>query len=226
MIFDTTIEALNAKAKVSDACLVAFSGGKDSLAVLDLCCRTFKRVVAFHMYFVPGLACVEEQMNYARYRWGVPVLYYPHWVFLKCLRAGVFGNEGEAQQGIPEMKLHDIYTWIMADTGIGVIATGARRADSFWRRRYFYLTRHWGEMLYPLKEWMLSDVLAYNRLHDIPLPDSEGKANTGIDLTANSVLWLHDHHPEDFARLEAWFPYVRAVVYRRQFHNIPKPKGR
>lgn len=224
MILETTIEALAAKAKESDSCLVAYSGGKDSLAVMDLCCRTFKRVVAFHMYFVPGLKVIEDRMDYARQRWGVEVLYYPHWVFLRCLRSGFYGNESADQSAVPEMKLHDIYTWVMADTGISVIANGARKADSLWRRRYFYLTRSWGEMLYPLKEWMVSDVLAYLRLHNIPTPDSEGRSNNGIDLTTHSMLWLHDNYPEDFARLEQWFPYARAVVYRRKFHNIPISK--
>jgi phosphoadenosine phosphosulfate reductase len=221
-IWSDTLQVLRDKARVSDSCLVAFSGGKDSLCVLDLCRRTFKRVVCFHMYFIPGLKCMEDAMAQAKERWGVEVIYYPHWVLFKALAGGAYCNEGYYKQDMPDFSLHDIYTWAMQETGIPLLATGAKKADSLWRRRYFYLARKWEEegVFYPIKNWMQRDVLAYLSMRDIPVPDSDSNTASGIDLAATSILWLHDKHPEDFKKLCQWFPYAEAVVYRRKFYGI------
>lgn len=223
-LIDETLRVLRDKARVSDSCLVAFSGGKDSLVVLDLCRRTFKRVVCFHMYFIPGMKCMENAMAYAKERWQVEVLYYPHWVLFKALRCGAYCNEGYWKDDLPDFALHDIYLWAMKETGIPLIATGAKKADSLWRRRYFYLARSWEAewLFYPIKEWMKRDVLAYLSAHDIPIPDADNSTASGIDLATSSILWLHDKHPADFALMERWFPYVRACVKRREFYGIGK----
>jgi 3'-phosphoadenosine 5'-phosphosulfate sulfotransferase (PAPS reductase)/FAD synthetase len=225
-VWETTLKTLRDKAKVSDSCLVAFSGGKDSLAVLDLCRRTFKRVVCFHMYFIPGLKCMEAAMEAAKERFEVEVLYYPHWILFKALRGGVFCNEGLHKESMPDFSLHDIYLWAMKETGVPLLATGAKKADSLWRRRYFYLARNWEKegVFYPVKEWMKRDVLAYLSARKIPLPDSEAGTATGLDLTTSSLLWLHDRHPDDFKKLCQWFPYAEAVVWRRRFYGIGEAK--
>ena len=213
------MERLEEFSRKSDSCLVAYSGGKDSRAVTDLCCRSFKRVVLFHLYFVPGMACVEEYMDYARKQWGVEVLYYPARGFIKCLRSGIYCDEPDRYSNLPELKLHDLYTWVMRDTGIPIIANGARNSDGFWRKRFFYATATWSEMLYPLKDWLLRDVIAYLRLRKIPIPAQNRIDSGNIDLGTDSLLWLHDNHPEDFKKLLAWFPYAEAVVWRRTFYG-------
>lgn len=220
-----TLAVLSDQAKQYDKCLVAFSGGKDSLTLLDLCTRIFKTVVAFHMYFIPGLKVIEDQMEYARKRWGVEVLMYPHWLLIRCLRNGIFCNEDyKIADTLPEMSLLDTYTWVMQETGIPIMATGAKKADSMWRRRYFYLTRNWDGIFYPLKEWMKRDVLAYLAAHNIPIPDSEGKGANGIDLSESAVLWLHDKYREDYLRLLQWFPYAEAYLKRREFYGQEKSR--
>ena len=220
-VWDDTLQVLRDKARTSDSCLVAFSGGKDSLATLDLCSRAFKRVVCFHMYFVPGLKCMEDAMQEAKERWGVEVIYYPHWILFKCLKGGVFCNEGLHKEDMPDFALHDIYLWAMQETGIRCLATGAKKADGMWRRRYFYLARSWEKegVFYPVKGWMERDVLAYLSAKKIPVPTGDSRTASGVDLTANSLLWLHDHHPDDFKMLCEWFPYAESVVWRRKFYG-------
>lgn len=180
------------------------------------------------MYFVPGLKCVEDQMAEAKERWGVEVIYYPHWVLFKCLQGGVFCNEGLHKEDMPDFALHDIYLWAMQETGIRCLATGAKKADGMWRRRYFYLARSWEKegVFYPVKGWMERDVLAYLAAKKIPVPVGDSRTASGVDLTANSLLWLHDHHPEDFKKLCEWFPYAEAVVWRRKFYGDLKTPTR
>ena len=60
---ENTLAELQGRRLQSDACLVAFSGGKDSLVVMDMSLRSFSRVEAFFMYLVPGLESVELELE-------------------------------------------------------------------------------------------------------------------------------------------------------------------
>jgi 3'-phosphoadenosine 5'-phosphosulfate sulfotransferase (PAPS reductase)/FAD synthetase len=75
-------------------------------------------------------------------------------------------------------------------------------------------------MVYPVKKWMKADILAYLNANGIPIPKSDGSNASGVDLSSVAILWLHDNHPHDFERLCAWFPFARAVVYRRAYFGV------
>jgi 3'-phosphoadenosine 5'-phosphosulfate sulfotransferase (PAPS reductase)/FAD synthetase len=200
--------------------LVGFSGGKDSFAVLDLATRTFKRVVAFHFYHVPGLQVIEQQISVAKERWGVEVVYYPHRIFLSALRGCLYCDEPDWADTLPELTLRESYEWIMHDTGIPLILTGAKKSDSLARRRFLANTESWDDIVYPIRDWNKFDVLGYLAAQKIPLPPSSGGHTTGIGLDPASLCWLHDEHPEDFQRLLKWFPYAEAAVKRRDWYGV------
>ena len=119
---------------------------------------------------------------------------------------------------MPFLKLQDIYNWVMCDTGIKYIATGAKNSDSIWRR--YNMTTIRDNICCPIKEWNKFEVLWYLKKHDIPIPNSSNAQATGIDLTTKSLLWLFDNYPNDFDLLCSCFPYARAVVKRRNFYGI------
>jgi hypothetical protein len=222
-ILNATIRTLEEASRKSPQILVAYSGGKDSLAVMELCAKTFETVIAFHMYFVPGLKVVEEPLQYARERWGVEVMYYPHWAFFKSFKSGLYCDPGRYFDDIPDYNLAQIHAQAAVDTGIQLIAHGGKKADGLWRK--WALLHHQNkpyEVIYPVVEWTKYDVFAYLKAQGIPIPDSAGKRANGIGLDTPTLLWLHDEHPEDFATLETYFPYIRAVVYRREWYGIGK----
>jgi phosphoadenosine phosphosulfate reductase len=214
-----TLHALQAAREKSDKVLVAFSGGKDSLATLDLCVRTFRVVEAFFMYLVPGLRCQQVMLDAARARWGVTIREYPHWLGAKLMRSGVYCKTHWRRDDVPLLKLRDIYDMASAEARIPLIATGAKRADSLWRKRNLAQTAHYDDVLYPVISWTKQDVLAYLRVRGIPIPESSKGSATGIDLSTPSLLWLYDNHPDDFARLCEFFPFAEAAVWRRRFHG-------
>lgn len=214
-----TLAALTSAASRDGAVLVGYSGGKDSLATIDLCSRTFARVEAFFMYLVPGLACVEEALDYGRRRWGVTIRQYPHWVVGNIVRNGVYCNSHWANLGLPEWKLHDIYDLAAAESGCRIVATGAKRTDSLWRRRQMGTWAR-DDMLTPLASWNKFDVLGYLQARGIPNPSSSGRNATGVDLSTPALLWLHDEHPEDFRKVCEAFPFAEAVVWRRKFYGV------
>lgn len=91
-IFEQTINRLNALAEVNDKILISFSGGKDSLIVLDLCSKAFKKVICFFMYLIPGLDHIERQLQCAEKKYGVEILQYPHWLLSRLLKNGIYCN--------------------------------------------------------------------------------------------------------------------------------------
>jgi phosphoadenosine phosphosulfate reductase len=208
-----TLEILGAAREKHDAVVVGFSGGKDSLVTLDLCVRTFARVEAFFMYFVEGLECVEEPLAAAEKRWGIKIRRYPGWLPAKLLRQGFYCVIPD--EPLPKWELRDIYSLAAKDAGVKIVATGAKRADSIWRRRSLG-SWGWDDILYPIIGWNKFDVLAYLAKHKIPLPDSSGRAATGVDLSTQSVLWLHDNYPKDFQKVCEAFPFAEAIVWRRK----------
>ena len=67
-VLGSTLAVLTEAVERSEAVLVAYSGGKDSLVVLDLCKRSFRRVETFFMDLLPGLASVEAALAWASER--------------------------------------------------------------------------------------------------------------------------------------------------------------
>lgn len=215
-----TLRVLQRAASEHASVCVAYSDGKDSRVVMDLCLRSFKRVTAFYMYFVPGLECVDTALAAAEEKFSRvksfegPIRQYPHWVLRKALTAGAYCR-ALSDDGLPPWKLHDVYALAAKDSESTLIATGAKATDSTWRRR---MMGTWGKnCLYPIGDWNKFQVLGYLRTRGIPLPPSSGKSATGIDLSVPSLLWLHDTYPEDFERLCGVFPFARAVPKRREF---------
>lgn len=195
--------------------LVSFSGGKDSWIVLDLAVTYAKRVEAFTMELVSGLRVFDRQIELAEARYGLKVRRYPHWLRARYFGFGTFCFERTA----PELTLSDIQNVARADAGIKTIATGIRKRDSMFRAR----SRRFmdaGEMLSPLWDWTTFDCVAYLKIHKIPLPPSDGRPSTGIGLTSEAVLWLHDQYPDDYALFLKTFPFAGAIVERRTAYGI------
>lgn len=225
-VYEEAMKELRAIAAVESSIIVAFSGGKDSRVVLDLCHRAgFKTIVGFYMYLVPGLECEEEKLQWARDRYGITILQYPHWVAIRCLQSGAYCPPRKCWGDTGKVTVDHIHGMVQADTGIRHIAHGAKLADSLWRRRNMAVRKNKDDgVVYPLRKWKIYDVLAYLNMHNIPRPDflGDNKAASGLGLMTEEMCWLHDTHPADFRRVMRWFPYVEAIIYRREWFGIGK----
>lgn len=213
-----TAKDIQAQAKEHDSVLVAFSGGKDSLVVLDLCRRAFKRIVCFHLNLVPDLDIIRERVDDYLAPLGIECLHYPDPVAMSSLRDGLFCDELRAAADLSSLTSADLYRQASADTGIELVADGKKEAD--YRQRAFHLR---GGRLFgwhPIQKWKKKDVLDYCKKHNITVPESHVEAG-GIDLTSKSLCWLHDKHPDDFKKLLKWFPYAEAVIKRRDWFPPP-----
>ena len=228
-LWNDTIEQLEEWAGKHDTAIVAYSGGKDSLCCMELACKTFRHVAAFHMYFVPGLRVIDEQLQYARDRWKVDVLEVPHFAFLHSLRDGRFCDITDQHDSLPAFELKDIYAWILKLTGVELLLTGAKNADGIQRRQFFEnIDRKakegdvvWQSIGYPIKAWKKRDVVQFLNTNEIPLPPQpEGVVTSGIGLSPDIAKWLSEDYPDDWEKICAWFPYAEAMNVRRKLYGI------
>lgn len=201
-----------------DDVLVAYSGGKDSLAVIDLCSRVFRHLHAFVMVLVPGMRCVAVMIEYARERWGVDVAEYVHPEAVIGLRNTIFCPPTDRLD--EKLTTQDVYQAAALDCGARLVATGQRRADYMFRAANAKKAQAI-QTVCPIIGWNKFDVKAYLKAQRIPIPEGQkGHSTSGIDLSVPRLLWLYDNFPDDFDRVARVFPYVGAVVARRQFFGI------
>ena len=214
-------------AKTHDTAIVSYSTGKDSMIVMDLCAKHFKKVIALHMYLVRDIAYIERGLNYARRRWGCEVIQYPHWALFKYMKDNQFCNYPEAKF-LTEVSLSDVYALALRDTGCKLILTGAKKADGLWRRRWLRTLETslvYANVKFPIQEWMKLDVTAYMKTNAIPMPALSASAKSGVSgigLNSESILWMNDTQPDDYDRMTRVFPFIGAVVARREFYGIGK----
>lgn len=216
-----TSQELTALAKKHDRALVGFSGGKDSIIVLDLAVRHFNEVVAFHMANIPSAPTLEKDLKARCAQYNVPLFFIPHWTFVEALKNGVFCDEREEILNMPWLSLRDCYDWAKGIAGADIILHGKKKADSLWAKRSILAMKDWKDIHYPIVEWNKQDVLSYIKMRGIKLPQQNNKSNTfGYDLSSDNVCWIHDNIPEDYEAFKKWFPYVGAIVARRDFYGI------
>jgi phosphoadenosine phosphosulfate reductase len=209
-----THKLLTELSKKNKRVLVAFSGGKDSLCVLDLASQFFKSITCFFMYLVDDLGHVEKQLQYAKNKYGVEIIKIPHWLYFRLKKDGVFCIPFS---DTPHVTLNDIYDYIISETGINLILTGAKKSDSLVRR---VTHNEWNQRVQtPIWTWSVYDVLAYLKNKNIEIPKSSAQSNTGVDLTPRNLKFIHDNYPDDFKKMEIEFPFIRAEILRQEIYG-------
>jgi hypothetical protein len=222
---EETLAVLQKARAVSPSALVAYSGGKDSLAVMDMACRTFDHVEGLFKYLVPGLELTTIIIENAKKRWGVKVHEYPSQNTITALKHGIFCNPGRGEDELPEINSWNIYAAAIRDTGIPIVLTGMKRADSQSRRRLLKWNNAHEQVLHPIAGWEKIDVVSYLRLNGIPIPAGSGSITSGIELADSELLWLYDTARDDFEKVAKIFPYIWVVPKRREFYGSKEARG-
>lgn len=214
----STLAMLNRILAASPTCIVAWSGGKDSWACLELAHRVFGsgNVHVYNLYLVPGLECELREIRKAERRYGVTVRRLPHPAIHAALAAGHL-------QPLPtgfRRTLHhaDIYELVRNVTGSDWIIFGHRMDESLQRRGMLKASNGTMESLrkaYPLWNWHAADVFHFLKSSKIPAPEQYTEDDTtGMTLGANSLLYLRREYPADYAKVIAMFPLAEAQFLR------------
>lgn len=225
--YETTIRQLRAYRKKSSSIIVSYSGGKDSCVVMDLCVKEIPEVQAFFMEFVPGLDYTAGIVEKCIKTWGVTPLLLPAWQFYQGIHHGFYRlSRQETRDGADGITLPLVHQAARQHFGINTIATGYRTSDSPWRRQTMGShSKETEKLIHPLAGWNKWHVLAYAKEHNLPIPtDTSADDGSGLSLSVQSIFWLYDYHPSDFWRLQSWFPFIEAVIARREYYGQPVEK--
>lgn len=173
---------------------VGVSFGKDSMAVLDLCCHLFPKVTGYYLYRVENLEIVKkwEKEVFDRYR--IKVLMYPHFDLSRCYRHALFQPHWKETENVPKIDMSAIESKFRADTGVDWLAYGWRRNDSY--SRALIMKKCAGidfkfRRVFPLRAWKRMEVLEFLKQRKIPIPDSLGrKEQGGLDFHERAISAL------------------------------------
>src|SRR5437870_4924622 len=120
----------------SASILVAFSGGKDSCAVLDLCSELgFKHIQPYYFFRVPGLDVAEAMLKRTEYRYSLRILRLPAPDLSVVLQHAFLQPHWAVTDKVKRaISNADVELYIREMTGIKWIASGKRMSDSLPRR--------------------------------------------------------------------------------------------
>lgn len=226
-VLSSATELLRDVHESTDTILVGLSGGKDSLATLDLCVKEFgsKNVQCYFMYFVKGLRCVETMIHYCERRYKVKVHYFPHWRLGRAYKYAQYMPHIANASGWRDMKLTDIEQAARSASGCEWLAYGQRMTDSLERRAMLHklcgIDRK-AKRVYPLWEWNAQAVFAYLRQKQIPMPPRLTilkRSMTGVNFQEDTLMAIKQKFPDDYKKIVEVFPYVEAKLAR---HLIQK----
>ena len=203
--------------------IVAFSGGKESCVILDLCSRFFDRVEPFFMYQVPNLSFQEKTLHWYENKYNVSIKRLPHFGTSRYLRYGVYR---EPDFDVPIIGMDDIYGFMRNRTGIHWIVAGERCADSIWRNA---MIKHTGSIdeergrFFPLAYWNKKDTLEYMRVKKLYLGADSKKLGTSFsDLRGEELAMLEQYYPDDLEKARKIYPLCDAAIRRYKLYGKDK----
>lgn len=208
-------DPIKTQSKVTDSVLVGFSGGKESVVVLDLCFRYFKKVQPFFMYICPNLSFQERTIAWYEKRYQTEIIRIPHMDVSEFFHYGSFRPPDES---FPIISINDIYHWLRLQTDIWWIAAGERINDSIVRRA---MMKKSGSIdvqrgrLYPVAMWKKKEVIDYIKFHNLYLgADSRKLGFSFKSLWGKELSMLKEHFPDDYYKVIRQYPFAEAGVRR------------
>ena len=201
----------------SNRAILFYSGGKDSIALLDLMAREFEEVVCVFMYFVKDLEHTDKYIRFSKAKYSnVKFLEVPHWILSQIHRSGMFC----VPQKIRLIKLKDVIEAVKIKTGIQYAFIGEKKADNMNRRiklRLYELEAiSTTNNVYPLSNWRDGDVLTYIDKNKLPKPINYGKKknrSVGVFFDTDVFVWLRSHYPGDLQKILKVYPLSEKLLF-------------
>ena len=203
-------------AKHGDTCLLFWGAtGKDSIVLLDLLNKHFKKIICVYLYIVKGLNIVEPFFQWAYSYGNVEIVQLPHPDRIRCKKYAIW--DIKPMPKLKELKLKDYEDYLKQQYQTDVVVYGMKIADSFVRRGIFNkaakseIHMDFGKY-YPIVTWTNKDCLSYISIHNLPKPLKLGskRPSSGINFRKETVLYIKSHYPLDYQKYIKEYPLIEA----------------
>lgn len=210
-------DPIKAMSKITKDVIVAFSGGKESIVVLDMCFRYFDKVTPFFMYICPNLSFQERTIQWYEKKYQTEIIRLPHMDVGEFYRYGSFRRPDPTY---PVVSINDIYQYVRLETDTWWIAAGERIDDSIVRRA---MIKHSGSIdvkrgrFYPVSGWKKREIQDYIRFHNLYLGQDSRKLGFSFkSLWGKELLMLKNYFPDDYEKILRLYPFAAAGVKREE----------
>ena len=213
-MLEHTTTVLNRVRQQSDSVLLFYSGGKDSIVLLDLLSKKFEKVYAVQMYFVPGLRHIQKYIEWSRMKYeNVEFKEIPHWNLTFILASGTYCSP------VPDMPLKtfkDVIKKQKEETGSQFAFMGMKQADSMNRRLMLkslelQAISKTGNV-YPLSLWKDADIHSYIRFHKLIKPITYGENKRSHGAIFNEAVFLY------LEKIFRHFPLSQSILFNHYQH--------
>lgn len=213
-------DPVRAQAKVSDSVLVAFSGGKDAIVTLDLCCKHFKTVKAFFLYTIKGLEYQENILKRYENIYNIEIYRLPHPDVFRMYRYGFFTNEDSSFSNV---SMTEMYDYVREISGIEWIAGGERATDSVERNARIKNSSSIdfkSRRFFPVAYWSKSDIYNYIKVKKLYLPKINKDLGYSPDaIWSDAMQLIKERFPRDYQKIIETFPFYEASLKRYEHYG-------
>ena len=208
-------DPIKAQAQITNSVIVAFSGGKESIVVLDLACKYFKNVKAFFMYICPGLSFQERTLAWYEKKYGIEIIRLPHFDVSEFFH---YGSYRVGDETFPIVSINDIYKYVRQETDTWWIAAGERIDDSIIRRAMIKKSSSIDKdrgRIYPVAYWKKKEIAEYIKFHKLYLGEDSKKLGFSFkSLEGSELAMVKNYFPEDYEKILHLYPFAAAGVKR------------
>lgn len=210
-------------------CCLFYSGGKDSLAVLDLIKDRFSKIYCIYLYLVKNPEYMQEYFLLLKKHPNVELIQLPHPILAGALNNGVFQVASASKSRGVEISFTDIERYVMAKTSSRIFFYGYKKIDSLSRRSMFnalledciVVTKAKTIQCFPLGYWKGSEVRSYLKHRGINKTQTTTNTHSsGMNFKPENLLWLKDNFPTDYVRLRNTFPLIDGRIFHAKGKNV------
>lgn len=217
-------EIIDDVSKETDSILLFHSlSGKDSIVLLDLCYKKFKRVIVVFMYLVKDLEHIMRYYNYAKAKYpNIEFVQVPHYALFNYIKTGYMGIKQNTKQR--QWTLADITDKLREKLGVEWACYGFKQSDSLNRclmlRSYTDGKEaiNWKtKKFYPLSTYKNKEIMDFILDHRLKTPEVCGtnKQSSGVDIEdVEYQKYLKELFPSDLEKIYKVFPMARIVMLK------------
>ena len=217
-------EIIDDVSKETDSILLFHSlSGKDSIVLLDLCYKKFKRVIVVFMYLVKDLEHIMRYYNYAKAKYpNIEFVQVPHYALFNYIKTGYMGIKQNTKQR--QWTLSDITDKLREKIGVEWACYGFKQSDSLNRRLMLRSYTDGKEAInwktkkfYPLSTYKNKEIMDFILDHRLKNPEVCGtnKQSSGVDIEDVAYQkYLKELFPADLEKIYNVFPMARIVMLK------------